>query len=211
MAQDNIHKMYERLSTRFDLGTEEQFRDYVTASTDNSKKMYERMSTRFELGSEQEWLDFMGGAKQQRETAAAKGDAEGASTFSEAEIKAETAAAEPQPANDLPIPQAQGKTTSNTPTPGAWPYAGAHRMQDGYVVSNAPGRDTGWRLTNEDGTPRTWAENVEATKTDEQRTREQFGEHRSGMVQDLLTDHAKTKAVPSERVVVDSEGNEVER
>lgn len=211
MAQDNIHKMYERLSTRFDLGTEEQFRDYVTASTDNSKKMYERMSTRFELGSEQEWLDFMGGAKQQRETAAAKGDAEGASTFSEAEIIAETVAADPQPAVNEPVPPVQGKTTSNTPTPGAWPYAGAHRMQDGYVVSNAPGRDTGWRLTNEDGTPRTWAENVEATKTDEQRSREQFGEHRSGMLQDLLTDHAKTKAVPSERVVVDSEGNEVER
>ena len=211
MAQDNIHKMYERLSTRFDLGTEEQFRDYVTASTDNSKKMYERMSTRFELGSEQEWLDFMGGAKQQRETAAAKGDAEGASTFSEAEIKAETAAAEPQQVNDLPIPPTQGKSTSGTPTPGAWPYAGAHRMQDGYVVSNAPGRDTGWRLNNEDGTPRTWAENVEAAKTDEQRAIEQFGDYRSGIVQDLLTDHAKTKAVPSERVVVDSEGNEVDR
>lgn len=211
MAQDNIHKMYERLSTRFDLGTEEQFRDYVTASTDNSKKMYKRMSTRFELGSEQEWLDFMGGAKQQRETAAAKGDAEGASTFSEAEIKAETAAADPQPAVNEPVPPVQGKTTSSTPTPGAWPYAGAHRMQDGYLVSNAPGRDTGWRLTNEDGTPRTLEQNVEATKTDEQRTREQFGEHRSGMLQDLLTDHAKTKAVPSERVVVDSEGNEVER
>lgn len=208
--KNNKQKLYEALSADYDMGSFEQFSTDVEDEA-KRQKLYDAIKDEYELPDFNQFTEQLVGAKQQRETAAAKGDAEGASTFSEAEIKAETAAADPQPANDLPIPQTQGKSTSSTPTPGAWPYAGAHRMQDGYVVSNAPGRDTGWRLTNEDGTPRTWAENVEATKTDEQRTREQFGEHRSELVHDLLTDHAKTKAVPSERVVVDSEGNEVDR
>lgn len=208
--KNNKQKLYEALSADYDMGSFEQFSTDVEDEA-KRQKLYDAIKDEYELPDFNQFTEQLVGAKQQRETAAAKGDAEGASTFSEAEIKAETAAAEPQQVNDLPIPQAQGKSTSGTPTPGAWPYAGAHRMQDGYVVSNAPGRDTGWRLNNEDGTPRTWEQNVEATKTDEQRAIEQFGDYRSGIVQDLLTDHAKTKAVPSERVVVDSEGNEVDR
>ena len=208
--KNNKQKLYEALSADYDMGSFEQFSTDVEDEA-KRQKLYDAIKDEYELPDFNQFTEQLVGAKQQRETAAAKGDAEGASTFSEAEIKAETAAAEPQQVNDLPIPPTQGKSTSGTPTPGAWPYAGAHRMQDGYVVSNAPGRDTGWRLNNEDGTPRTWAENVEAAKTDEQRAIEQFGDYRSGIVQDLLTDHAKTKAVPSERVVVDSEGNEVDR